>query len=254
MQDSLRCRLKRAAPLIGSFIKTPTPHAVELAGLVGFDFVVLDAEHAPFCSRDLDLGILAGRAARIDVLVRLASDGIGMVQQVLDMGAAGVLAPHVDTAASAAAIVAAARFSGGRRGYSNSPRYAGYGDRGMADALALADADAAVILQIEDAAGLAAVDEIAAVPGVDALFVGRADLAVAHGLTDASAPLIDELAARIAGAAKGAGLRVATFYPDAASLRGKKLDVDMLVLGSDQSALRAGWSATLGEVHARSGH
>lgn len=251
MRDTFRRRLKNAAPLIGSFVKTPTPHMVELAGLVGLDFVVLDAEHAPFSPRDLDLGILAGRAAGIDVLVRLASPGTNMVQQALDLGAAGILVPHVDKPEVAAEIVAAARFGDGRRGYSNSPRYAGYGGLGMAEALAGGDADAAVILQIEDAAGVEAVDRIAAIPGIDALFIGRADLAVAHGVDDTGAPLIEELAVRITTAARRAGLSIATFHPDPASYAGKAGDVDMLVLGSDQSTLRAGWKAALGKVRAR---
>lgn len=248
MRVTFRERLRSHAQLIGSFVKTPAPQLVELAGAAGLDFVVLDAEHAPFTTRDIDLGILAGRASGTDVLVRLPADALGLLQQALDLGAAGVLAPHVDSPEMAADIVAAARFGGGRRGYSNSPRYASYGRTSMADVLATADAGAAVILQIEDVAGVAAVEQIATVPGVDALFIGRADLAVTHGASDAAAPLVDELATRIAGAARDAGLRVATFYQDAASYAAGTGEVDMLVLGSDQFVVRTGWAAALEQV------
>ena len=249
MRETFRQKLGGGKRLIGSFVKTPAPQVVELAGLSGFDFVILDAEHAPFASRELDLGILAGRAAGVDVLVRLPGESTSLAQQALDLGAAGIVAPHIDSPAAAAAAVASARFKGGRRGYSNSPRFGAYGTAAMRDLLDAADDDAAVILQIEDAAGMGAVEQIAASAGVDALFVGRADLAVAFGTDDTRSPIVDELAGRIVGAARRAGVAVATFFPDPdAYFEAGDDGIDMLVLGSDQSVLRAGWSAALAQA------
>jgi 2-keto-3-deoxy-L-rhamnonate aldolase RhmA len=246
MPQTFREKLSSGTFLIGSFVKTPAPHIVEIAGLAGLDFVVLDAEHAPFTARDLDLGILAGRASGIDVLVRLADGSARLVQQALDLGAAGILVPRVGSPAAAAAIVAAARFAGGGRGYSNSPRYAAYGGTGMPALLEAADGDAAVILQIEDIAGVQSAEEIAAVPGIDALFIGRADLALAYHANDARSPLVDDAATRIARAARQAGVALGTFSPDAATYASKSEDgVTMLVMGSDQSALRRSWSSAL---------
>ena len=251
MAETFRQRLGRGDRLVGSFVKTPAPHVVEIAGLSGLDFIVLDAEHGPFEGREIDVAVLASRAAGIDVLVRLPVGAPAPIQQALDLGAAGILVPHVDTAAEAESIVAAARFRGGRRGFSNSPRFADYGGVAMKDLLVGAIADAAVIVQIESAAAVDAVGEIADVAGIDALFVGRADLAVAYGLDDAQSPHVDSVAATIASAATRAGVRLGSFFPDAASFATKSAaDFGMVILGSDQSILRNGWSAVADDARA----
>ena len=254
MQLTFRQKLAGSDLLIGSFVKTPATAVVEIAGLVGLDFVVLDQEHGALTVRDLDLGILAGRVSGIDVLVRLPSGSPHFVQQALDLGAAGVVVPHVHSTATAAAIVAAARFGGGKRGYSNSPRFGDYGEVAMAELLSNADANAAVILQIEDAEAVEAVEEIAAVPGIDALFIGRADLMVAYGAnTDATAH-VDKAAARIARAAGRGGVATGTFYPSAEAFAvAPDESLRMVILGSDQSMMRSGWSSALAHGRALPG-
>lgn len=250
MARTFRQRLRGDRLLIGSFVKTPAASAVEIAGLIGLDFVVLDQEHAAFTVRDIDIGVLAGRAQGIDVLVRIPSGTPHFVQQALDLGAAGVIVPHVGSGAQAAAAVAAARFGGGERGYSNSPRFGGYGAGTMDDLLRTADEDAAVIVQVEDAAGVEAVDEIAAVPGIDAIFIGRADLTVAYGGDERATARVIDAATSIAAAAGRRGVGVATFYPSSeAFAAARDTGLRMVVIGSDQSMLRAGWLAS--RAHAR---
>ncbi|WP_259276329.1 aldolase/citrate lyase family protein, partial [Raoultella terrigena] len=127
-------------------------------------------------------------ACALPVLVRVPYPRAAAVQQALDLGAAGVMVPHVDDARIAAEVVRAARYGqGGARGFSNSSRAGGYGARGMAEHLRASDAHTTVIVQIESAQAVAEASAIAAVPGVDCLFVGPADLAVslgAQGLDD----------------------------------------------------------------------
>lgn len=179
---SLRERLVAGESLFATFVKTTSHQTVEVLAATGLDTLVLDAEHAPFGPESLDRSLLAARACSLPVLVRVPYPRGAAIQQALDMGAAGVMVPHVDSAAIALEVVRAARY-GGTRGYSASPRAGGYGQRGMAEHLRLSDAHTAVLVQIESGEAVAQVREIAAVPGVDCLFIGPADLAVSIGPT-----------------------------------------------------------------------
>ncbi|UUZ75241.1 aldolase/citrate lyase family protein [Polaromonas sp. P1(28)-13] len=228
---------------VGTFIKTSSPHIVEVLGTTALDFAVIDAEHAPLDRAALDLMMLAGRAAGLPLLVRISDCNPATIGSVLDMGAAGLLVPHVDSVADAQAVVNHAKFRNGTRGYSSSPRFAGYGTLGMKQAL-LAGDQALVICQIESPQAVECAAQIAAVPGVDGLFIGRADLALAMGLDDSkhasvSAATDRSIAAALA-AGKLAGVFTATLAErDEYAAKG----VNWFVFGSDQSLLRQGAQA-----------
>ncbi|KAB7578589.1 aldolase, partial [Verminephrobacter sp. Larva24] len=172
---------------IGIFVKTGSPQLIEVLGTTALDFVVLDAEHAPFDRGMLDLMVLGGRAARLPVFIRIPEIDPAVILSCLDMGATGLLVPHVDTAEQAREVVAMARYRGGRRGYSGGPRSAGYASLSMAQAVHLGD-QAQIVCQIESAQAVGQAQAIAEVPGVAGLFVGRADLALSLGLDDPRAP------------------------------------------------------------------
>ncbi|MGE0350574.1 HpcH/HpaI aldolase family protein [Hydrogenophaga sp.] len=228
---------------VGTFVKTASPHVVEVLGTTGLDFAVLDAEHAPLDRAALDLMMLAGRAAGLPLLVRIPDREAATVLSVLDMGAAGLLVPHVDTAEQARAVVAHARYRGGDRGYSGSPRAAGYGTLGMKQALAQGN-QTLVMCQIESPEAVRNAAAIAAVDGVDGLFIGRADLALAMGLDDSkhadvSAATDQSIAAALA-ADKLAGVFTASVDErDRYAAAG----VRWFVFGSDQSFMRQGAQA-----------
>jgi 2-keto-3-deoxy-L-rhamnonate aldolase RhmA len=223
---------------MGTFVKSSSAHVVEILGATDLDFAVLDAEHAPLDRAALDLMMLAGGAAGLPLLVRIPDKSAATVQSVLDMGAAGILVPHVDTAADAQAIVAHARFRGGDRGFSSSPRFAGYGSMGMKAAIAHGDT-AMVICQIESPQAVENAAAIAATPGVDGLFIGRADLALAMGLEDSKHPAVSAAADRSIAAALAAG-KLAGVFTGTLEERDRyaKAGVNWIVYGSDQSLLR----------------
>jgi len=202
VQRRFRARLAGRERLLGTFLKTATSHATEILGAAGFDFVVVDAEHAPFSAGDIDLLRRAARAAGIASVVRVASADDSHLLQALDCGAAGVLVPHVASAATLRAIVSACRYQGGTRGFSNSPRAGDYGARGFADHIANADASTSIIAMIEDPEALDRLDEIFAVEGLSAGFIGRGDLSARLGAPNVSDPAIASVVARIGDAAR----------------------------------------------------
>src|SRR5262249_5969981 len=176
-------------------------HPVEIIGGLGFDFVVIDEEHAPFDRVAIDAALLAARAAGTAGIVRVAEPTPAKLLAVLDDGATGVLVPPVSPRATPRDLVAACRYRGGRRGFSNSPRAGGYGTLGMWDHVKAADATVTCIAMIEDPEALDEIDAIVAVDGLDGVFIGRGDLTVAFGVADASAPEVRSACERITAAA-----------------------------------------------------
>ena len=241
VQRAFKRRLAARERLLGTFLKTPTPHATEILGEVGFDFLVVDAEHAPFDGRDLDTLMLAARAAGIASLVRVPSADPAEMGAVLDMGAAGVLVPHVDSAVALTEIVAACRYRGGRRGFSNSPRAGRYGGLGFIDHIAEADETISVLAMIEDITAIARLDEIFAVQGLSAAFIGRGDLSAALGASHTGDPAVTTIVERIAAAARIHGVPLiahvgAASGEDVTAL--STLGVTGFLVASDQGLLR----------------
>jgi len=223
---------------VGTFVKTTSPQIIEILGISGLDFAVLDAEHAPYDRAALDLSILAGRAAGLPLFVRVQDRSAAGLLSVLDMGAAGVVVPHVDTEQDAREVVAHCRYLGGDRGYSSSPRAAGYGALGMKQAIAHGDRNV-VVCQIESVAAAENAARIAAVPGVGAVFVGRADLALSMGLQDAQHPQVLEATRRVIRVALAAGTPVGMAVgTNAERDKYRALGVSWFVQGADQSLLR----------------
>jgi len=241
----LKTRLASGAPLLGTFIKTPHPHVVEVLAGTGLDCLCLDAEHAPFDRRDLDACILAARAGGKPVLVRPASGAAHEILNALDCGADGVLVPHIRCAAEAGAVAASVHYGPGggpaRRGYAGSSRAAGYGTRSIPDHLAASAARSVVIAQIEDLEALDEIDAIAAVPGIDALFIGRIDLTIALGCISPDDPPVIAAVEHILAACRAAGRACGMFTPRPADVpMWREKGASLFLLGSDHGFLREG--------------
>ncbi len=240
-KPSLKSRLTANGALVGTFVKTPSPIVVELLASTSLDLLCLDAEHAPFDRGDLDLCVLACRAAGMPVLIRIPSTSPEHVLNALDLGADGVIAPHITSAVQARELVRMAHFGAGGRGYAGSPRAANYTRRSMADHVGISRAETVVIAMIEDIEAVAEIDDIVAVEGLDGLFVGRADLTVALGKVDAYDPAVIEAVERVCAAAGEAGRPLGMFVPkvdDVAQWIGK--GAGLFLLESDHSFLLRG--------------
>jgi staphyloferrin B biosynthesis citrate synthase len=237
-------RLASGDIILGTFVKTPHPHIVEVLATSAMDCVCLDGEHAPFDRRDLDMCVLAGRAGGLATLVRISHASDEHILNALDCGADGVVVPHVKSADQARAIAKACHYGPGGRGYAGSSRSAGYGLTPMAAHQANSAAATTVIAQIEDLEALDEIDEIAAVNGIDALFIGRIDLTVALGCDNPDDPKVIAAVDKIVAACVKAKRRVGMFLPrpsDVAYWRDR--GVTFFLLGSDHSFMRAGAAA-----------
>ena len=234
-------KLRSRAPVVGTFVKTDSYQTVELLALSGLDFLVLDCEHAPWGRARIDAALMAGRAAGIAMIVRVPNAAPDTLLSVLDMGAAGVLVPHVCDAAKARAVASATHYLNGSRGLSGSVRAAGYGAGSLRAYVEQADTEVSVLCQIEDLAGVDAVEEILAVSGVDAAFIGPADLSAAYGVFDPSDAKVTSAINRIIASGEGSRKSVGIYMNDAAHVgRMRKQGVSLFVLASDQRLLRQG--------------
>lgn len=206
----LRSRLEAGERLVGGIVRMPNAALIELLGHTGFDYAVLDAEHGP--TDELPQHLAAADAVGIEVLVRVGSRDPAETLRALDLGAAGIVAPHVASVAEAAAAVRAAHYPPlGARGFATYTRAGRYGLASAGEHLARAAERTFVIVMVEDGAGVAAAPDILAVAGVDGVFVGPADLAVSLGHPgETSHPEVVEATEAVHCAARAAGRWVLT--------------------------------------------
>lgn len=239
-----RARVRAGGPLLGTFVNTPHPSVIEVLGLSDLDCVCIDAEHAPMDRGTLDVMLLAARAAELPSLVRVPHADPATILNVLDLGATGVVLPHVSSAAQASAAARACRFGSEGRGYAGSTRAAGYGTGALAENLTLGNATVTVVAQIEDAAALDEINQIAAIEALDALFVGRMDLTVSLGETSPNATKVVQAVEAICAAAHRHGRAVGMFTPTVEeAVRWRGQGVGLFLLQSDHAWLHAGAQA-----------
>lgn len=236
-----RKQLASMQPLVGTFIKTPSYIVTEVLSQSDLDVVCLDCEHAPFGRLELDQCIQTLRAGAMPTLVRIPTHAPEHILNALDCGATGIVVPHVTSAEEAAAIVKASHFGAGGRGYAGSTRAAGYTTKTMADHLSASRKATTVVVQIEDLEALENLDSIAAVEGVDCLFVGRIDLTVALGAQSPAAPEVIAAVERICRAGADAGRPVGMFVSNLEEVPAwQSLGASLFLLSSDHGFLFSG--------------
>jgi 2-keto-3-deoxy-L-rhamnonate aldolase RhmA len=216
----------RTVPPVGTFMKIPSVETVEIVKLAGFDFIVLDAEHALLSLADLNRMILVARAIGISPIVRVPDHGYGDVQRILDAGAAGLFFPHVADRAECEQVVRQASPPPyGTRGAGGGMRAGNWGMAGRASAGRYSASyvkdgvDKVMrIPMIEERVAVDNADEILAVEGVDGVFIGPGDLSMTMGMkmTD---PEVQSAIETVLKKAKAAQVPVGTVAGDAAGAR-----------------------------------
>lgn len=177
-----REKLDQQNPLYGLFMKTEDPMFVEIAGLAGFDFAVLDMEHGPVSLQGQQNNIRAAVARDLFPIIRVKDISANAIGSALDVGACGIQIPHVKNADQARQVVKYARFyPDGMRGICRFVRAADYS---ALDRTLFFDhsKDAIVIVQLEGLEAIANLREILYVDGIDILFIGPYDLSQALGV------------------------------------------------------------------------
>lgn len=243
--DTLHAAWAAGRAARNGWITIPDAHLVEVVASRGvLDVVTLDLQHGLFDRASTAAAVRAANARDISVMVRLPAVEESLIGYVLDLGVVGVIAPMVSDAATAAELVAACRYPPvGRRSF--GPVRSGLG--AGADPIAAAD-DVVVLAMIETGAALERVDAIAAVPGLDGLFVGPGDLGLALGIgaaQDREEPAIHDAFARVLRAVSAAGGRAAVHATDPSYAEARAADGFALVtVWADVPAVTASLEAT----------
>jgi len=180
---SLRSRIDSPAGAYGIFCDIVSAQVVEMIGLSGFDYVIIDAEHTTASLADVEHQVRAAEVRGVSSIVRVASHRHSEILRHLDTGAEGILVPLVRNAADAASIVEAVKYPPlGTRGLAHV-RAARYGiGVGLGDYATAANERAFIAIQIECAEAVRNFDSIVAVEGIDAIFFGATDLASSLGI------------------------------------------------------------------------
>ncbi len=248
MSVSLKSRWASGEVTLGAWCMIPEALSAEALARNGFDWVLVDMQHG---CMDYETALAMIRAIDLTPaipIVRVPWNDPGIIGRVLDAGALGVVIPMIQTAEDARRAVEACLYPpAGRRsfgpvrvGMRDGPRY-----------FAEANGRVAVIPMIETAEALASVEEIANVPGVDALFVGPFDLSVALGLPPGDndgQPAFDEAIARVAAAARNAGVATAVLSNVRVAPLRISQGFQMISVTTDIAALTAATRADLDAV------
>lgn len=217
---SLKQRLVGGERLLGALVRLPSETLVEMAGTAGLDYVVIDCEHGPADLVALQHHLSAAEAHGMETLVRVGSGGADLVLRCLDLGASGIIVPHVESMEEARAAVVAARYPPlGGRGFATYTRAGRYGAQTPDEHLAKAASDTLVVVMVETVRGCAEAAGILAVDGVDAVLVGPADLSVSMGLDGRTdEPSVTRAMVEVHEVARGAGRSVMSIVgsPEAA--------------------------------------
>ena len=204
-QSPVKQKLRAGEAVIASTITTPSVEVAAHAATLGFDFLWIEMEHSPITLETLRAMVLATRGLPALPFARVPVNEIWTAKRVLDAGVFGVMYPFTSTPDLARQAVASCRYPPhGRRGSGATlarfrwPDADRYSDS--------ADENITVIAIIEEASAVECIDEIAATPGIDALFIGTSDLSFSLGLRGAqNHPQLDDAIARITQAAKNHG-------------------------------------------------
>jgi len=230
------------------------PKLVEMVGLQGgFDAVWLDQEHAGLSTAQVEAAALAARACGLDSFVRLPPTDYAAVMRPLEAGAGGVMAAQVRGARQAEEFVTWAKFyPRGLRGVNGTGVDGRYGGMNQLEYLRRANAETFVAVQIEHADAVEEVERIAALPDVDVLFIGPADLSQSMGLPgEWNHPRVWEAIEQVARAARQHGIHWAILPPNPTyAQRCVDLGCRMLSLGLDVWAVQKGLTVSQAEYAA----
>ncbi len=238
-QNRFKQALRGKVPQIGLWLGLAEAYTAEVCASSGFDWLLLDAEHAPNDVRSLLAQLQALAAYPVHPIVRPPVGDTTLIKQILDIGAQTLLVPLVESAAQAESLVRATRYPpGGIRGVGSALARASRWNH-ISNYLQLADEQICLLVQIETTAGLENLESIAHVEGVDGVFIGPADLSAALGHRgNPGHPevqrVVEEALRRILATGKAAGILTAD---ETLARRYLQLGCQFVAVGSDVGTL-----------------
>ena len=205
--NKVKEKIGRGEMSLGANLNYYSPALVEFAGALGFDWVFIDCEHGSMTETDVEHMVRAAEAFGLVPILRVPTNSPSVILRYLDLGVMGIVVPHVDTREDAEAAVKAAKYypmgeRGSNYGTGRNNQY-GLDMKDVRDYYEASNRETMVIALIESAEGVENVEEIVAVPGLDASWLGPADLAQSMGMPGQQA--IDEALDKVVEATIKAG-------------------------------------------------
>ena len=237
-QNRMKRKLLSGQPAFGVSVMFPSPHVVDMAGRLGFDWVLIDCEHGSISLESVELMAMAAEAADITPIARPPVNSFEAIGQLMDRGVMGVQVPHVNTAKDARRAVEAVKYHPqGKRGLAAGVRSASYGyGMSMSEYAERSNAETLVCVQLEEAEAVRNVEEIVQVEGVDVFFVGPSDLSQSLGYPGRpDAPAVREAMDSVFGTISAAG-KVSGSAGSAVAIR-RYMDQDVSYLYTHLTAL-----------------
>lgn len=241
MENALKSALAKGTALRGIWLSLTSPMIAEIVGDAGFDWVLIDGEHAPNDIPTIRAQLQAMRGSKSAVMARPPWNDTVLIKQYMDVGVQNFVIPYVQNVEEAKAAVAATRYPPeGVRGVAGGSRASNFGRE--KNYLKESNDAVTVIVQVETAEAMADIEAIAQVPGVDGVFIGPADLAASLGhLGDMDHPDVQAAIKDCAERLNAVGVPACTlsFTPDGAE-RYIGYGYQLVCIGSDQSCLMGG--------------
>jgi 2-keto-3-deoxy-L-rhamnonate aldolase RhmA len=219
--NTAKARLKAGEAIYGCFVRYPDPGLVEFMGYQPWDFLVFDGEHGVLEPRDCENMVRAADVRGMTPMVRVPTNQPATILRLMDTGAQGLIVPWVNSAAEAEAAVRSVKYHPrGQRGLAGV-RAADYGQAGtLGDYTQQANAETMVVVQVETAAAVEQAGAIAAVDGVDVVFIGPSDLSQSYGVPgQPQHPTVQAAMDQIIQAVSKTSAAVGIMVPNAAAAR-----------------------------------
>lgn len=222
LENLLKKRLREGKTAFGAFSVIPSPEAVEILGIAGFDFVILDAEHGPASPETLQQLVRAAESRRLTPIVRVADSRPATLLRALDVGSQGIQVPQVTSLDEARSIVSGSKYHPlGKRGLA-IPRSGAYGAIAPEEYFHRANEETLIVVQCESLEGLEALDEVLTEPQIDVVFFGPFDMSQSLGIPgQVHHEKVEEAAREVLRLARKHGKAAGTFLLDGDEARRK---------------------------------
>ncbi len=207
MNNRVKQKLREGAPVFGLFASIPSALMVEMVGCSGYDFIIIDLEHVCINPETLEHMIRAAELTGLTAMVRVPEPNPKVILRALDAGALGIVVPHVETKEQAAGIVRACKYGPDGTRSLNSGRAGMFGKHDLAAYIRRANEQIMVVPMIESREGVSQAEQIAAVPGIDMVLEGAADLSQSCGVPwQTGAPVVQEGLRQVQAACRKQGV------------------------------------------------